>query len=293
LSYDRFYVEGRPIPAKGQFPEARLHHVHPGYFRTIGMRLLRGRWFSASDDVRTAVINETMARKFWPGEDPVGRRVHLGRPEEKSGWYTVVGVAGDTKEYGLDNPRVPEIHVPGAAASDFVVRTKGDPLALAPAIRARIRNANKELAVLDVETLERQRSGSVGDYRTLAVLLATFAGLALALAAIGIYGVIAYSVSRRTQEMGIRIALGAGSADVMKLVLRQGMRPVLAGIGLGAAGSYGATRILAGFLFGVKATDPLTFAAVATLMTAVALAACYLPARRATRIEPAAALRYE
>lgn len=291
LSVDGVYVEGRPLPARDQAPMAKLHYVSAGYFRTVGMRLLRGRWFAASDDERTVIINETMARKFWPNGDPIGRHFRLGRPDAKP--YTVAGIAADTKEYGLHEERAPEAYLAGFSGTGLVVRTATDPLGMVSVIRDRIRSVDKEQAVFDAVLLEQRIPASVRDERILTVLLAIFAYLALLLAAVGIYGVVAHSVNRRTPEIGIRIALGAAPANVVGMVVAQGMRPVLIGICLGLAGAYGATHVLGSMLFGVKATDPLTFGAVVLLLISVALLACFLPARRATRVAPLVALRHE
>ena len=287
-----FSVEGAPPPSAGRYPSARIHYVSPGYFRVLGLRLVKGRWFTREDE-QAAVINQTMARQCWPGEDPVGRRFRVGSPVPNSPWYTVTGVAANTKENGLDKSETPEIYRPVSSASDLLVRTAGPPSAMIAAIRARIRSVDKDLAVYDVVPLDRRISESLWGHRTLTWLLAIFSAAALALAAVGIYGVAAHSIGRRTQEVGIRIALGARPGQVLGMVVAQGMRPVVIGIALGIAGAAAATRALGSMLFGVKPADPLAFGSVAVLLAIVALVACWLPARRATRVDPMEALRYE
>ena len=301
FSGDNFQSEGSPDPGRGHYTDARIHYVTPGYFRTLGMRLLRGRWFTFSDCgacdwrsfPRAAVINEVLAREAWPGQDPVGRRFRLGTPVPNSAWITVLGVAATTKENGLESDTGPEIYMPTSSSTDILVRAAGDPLRLVPAIRARIRSVDRSQAIYDIYPLEERISESVSSNRILAWLLGMFAGMAALLSAVGIYAVISHSVARRTQELGIRMALGAEPRDVRQLVLRQGMRPVLAGAALGLVGASAATRVLSSFLFGVKAVDPLTYVTVALLLGVIALLACYLPARRATHIDPIKALRYE
>jgi len=205
----------------------------------------------------------------------------------------VIGVAANTRESGLEADAGPEIYMPTPASPDLLIRAVGDPLILVPAIRARIRSVDRNQAIYDVYPLDRRIADSLSGNRTLAWLLGMFAGLASLLAAIGIYSVISHSVTRRTRELGIRIALGAEPGDVRALVLRKGMLPVLAGVALGVVGASAATRVLKSFLFGVNPGDPLTFIAVALFLTAIGLVACYVPARRATRIAPMEALRQE
>ncbi len=293
FSADRFHVEGRPVPPAEGGPYALVRQVSPGYARVLGLRMSRGRWFSERDSEFLAVINETMANRWWPGEEALGRRLRLGTTRQFSPWYTVVGVAVNTKENGLDSKSRPEIYVRSHGGTDILVRTAGDPLSLVKDIRARVRSADPGCAMFDVFPLEALVADSVADRRAMTWLLATFATIALALAVIGIYGVVSYSVARRTQEMGVRMALGAGSASVLRLVLAQAMASVAAGLVVGAGGSYLAGRALSRFLFGTAPNDSLTFAAVALLFLVVALGASLVPARRATRVDPVVALRCE
>jgi putative ABC transport system permease protein len=240
-----------------------------------------------------AVINETMARKYWPHDNPLGQRFREGMPNQNRPWRTVVGIVADTKEYGFKTPERLDVYVPYFELADLVVRTASDPLALAPAVRRRIQNLDKNLAVYDIKTMEQRLSEWLSTQRGAAILLGAFATLALALAMVGIYGVVAHSASQRRQEVGIRLALGARPGDVSRLVLREGMWPVLIGLGVGIAAAGGAARGLSSLLFGVAPTDLVTFGSAALLLAAVALAACYLPARRVSRVDPMEALRYE
>jgi putative ABC transport system permease protein len=292
-SGDCVHVEGRPVPPPKACAEAIVRQVSPGYFAALGLRLRAGRWVTEADAELGAAVNETMARAWWRGEAAVGRRFRMGRTPRYSPWYTVLGVVADTRENGLDRERVPEIYVRSYGGSDVLVRTAGDPLALVPVIRARVREVEKERAPFDIQPLESLIAESVRGRRILASLLGAFAAAALLLAGIGVYGVVAYAVARRTQEIGVRIALGASRVHVMALVLTQGLAPVAIGIGLGSLGVYWAAGVLRGWLFGISPTDPLTFAGVALLLALVALAACLLPARRAVRVDPVVALRCE
>ncbi|MGD0920526.1 MAG: ABC transporter permease [Terriglobia bacterium] len=296
-----FYREDRPIPSGGDFPAADWHAASPGYFQAMGIRLIRGRVFADSDrenTPRVAVISEGLARRYWPDEEPIGRRLRIGTPEMGLPWFTVVGVVGDTKPYGLEVSTPAELYVSCLQLGSWVdmslvVRTASNPLGVAAAVRDQVLTLDKDMVVGDLQTMEQRLGGSLAGRRTNMLLLGIFAGLALVLAAVGIYGVMSYSVAQRTQEIGLRVALGARPADVLRLVVRQGMTLVLAGVGVGLAGSIAFTRVLRSMLFEVTPTDLVTFAGVSLLLTAVALLASYLPARRATKVDPMVALRYE
>jgi putative ABC transport system permease protein len=252
-----------------------------------------------------AIINETLARRFFPGEDPIGKRLMVGRWEKV--WREIVGVVGDVRQYEFEGNPPPQLYASylqqprtvWAWALEFklgmtlIVRTAGQPTRLAAAVRSAIRDVNKDAPAYDVKALDDVFSSQVSQRRFNLVLLCIFAAVALILATVGIYGVISYSMTQRTHEIGVRMALGAARSDVLKLVVGQGMLPVLIGIAVGIAGALALTRFLASMLYGVRPTDPATFLGVAGLMAGVAHLACYLPARRATKVDPMVALRYE
>jgi len=294
-----FVIEGRPIPPANDEPSADIRSVDPSYFRTMGIPLLAGREFTDADNANgkpVMVINETMARQYWPRENPLGQLVTMkdwGPPLTGE----IVGVVGDVKTNGLDEAVGPMIYWPyfqfPQLFNTLVVRGDGDLFRLVPAVKAAIWAVNKTQPISKIETLEQVLSASLARRRLYMILLGVFAGAALLLASVGIYGVVSYSVNQRTQEMGIRIAVGAERGDVLRLVLGQGARAALLGIAAGIAAALVLTRLMASLLFGVSATDPLTFLEVATLLTLVALSASYIPARRAMRVDPMVALRHE
>ncbi|HUI40358.1 MAG TPA: ABC transporter permease [Terriglobia bacterium] len=293
-------IEGLPLPALGEFPHPDFHVISPDFLRALGLPLLRGRTFTENDNENSplvALVNSSLAQRFWPGQDPVGKRFLLGRPKPQEKWVTVAGVVADTKLYGLDNPSRLEIYLPfrQETSSDMylVVRSASDPASLLPAIRAAVAAVDKNQPIFGVQTLKQLVSDSVSTRRVTLILLGLFSALALVLAAIGIYGVMAYSVARRTHEIGIRVAVGAQHKDVLRLVLGEGARLTLWGLALGLTTALALTRLLSSLLFAVSASDPLTYAAVALLLVLVALIACYVPARRALRVDPIVALRYE
>jgi putative ABC transport system permease protein len=276
--------------------------VSPGYFRTMGIPLVAGQEFTAQDRAGAplvAIINRTMANRFWPDQDPLGKRLKNGRPDSKSPWATVIGVVEDSAQASLDVPIRPEINFSLAQNAgsyrrmNLLVRTKGNPLAFKDLIEAEVREVDKDQPVYQVQTMNELIGITVATRRFAMFLLGLFAGLALLLAAVGIYGVMSYSVTQRTHEIGIRMALGASSRDVMRLIVGRGLALVAAGAAVGLGGAYAATRLMATLLYEVSATDPLTFAAVTAGLTIVAMLACYIPARRATRVDPMVALRYE
>jgi predicted permease len=277
-------------------PIATLIPVTPGYFSTLQIPLRRGRDFSeqdAADSQRVAIINETLARRFWPGRDPIGQRMLVGGINAKAA--EIIGVAADVHQ-GLEGNVWPETvytafsQNPQGAAM-LAVRTAGDPLALTPAIREQVQDLDRDQPITGVRSMEELLELAVGPRRLLAPLLATFAGVALLLALVGIYGVIAYSVAQRTRELGIRRALGAQHQHILRLVVGQGLMLAAAGVALGIGGAFASTRVMKALLFHVSATDPLTFAGIGVAFLLVALAASYLPARRAARVDPMAALR--
>jgi len=295
-----FYPEGRPIPPPGQIPNSDFHMIDPDYLRVMGIPLIKGRAFTEADDDKAlpvVLINATMAQRYWPGEDPIGKRIHLDGRNMAGYWATVVGIVGDTKQYGLERKSKTEFYLPylqrSVPSMELVVRTATDPLGLVNAVRSSVEAVDPDQPVYAVRTMGQYLAESVASRRTTMLLLGVFAGLALILAAVGIYGVMAYSVAQRTHEIGVRMALGAERGDVLKLVVRSGLKLALAGVAVGLVASVGLTRLMSSLLFGVRPTDPLTLGGVALLLTAVALLASYIPARRATRVDPTVALRYE
>jgi putative ABC transport system permease protein len=298
-SRQRFEVEGRPAPA-GEAPSASYRAVSASYFRTLRIPLRRGRELGEGDTADSPpvlVVNESMARRCWPGEDPLGRRVRwMGGPDPR--WLTVVGVVADVRSEGLHASEglvayapYTQRRFPWLRWTSFAVRTDGDPLALAGAVRAALARLDPEQPVYEVASLEEVVSRSLAERRFHALTLQAFAALGLALAALGVYGVVAYDVRERTAEIGLRMALGAQKGDVLRLVLRQGLLLALAGVALGTAGAVAAARALAPMLFEVTATDPLTYAGMAGVLVASALVACAVPAARAARLDPLQALR--
>jgi putative ABC transport system permease protein len=276
--------------------QADWANVTPNYFHTMGIPLLQGRDFSdrdTTDAPLVVIISAAMARRQFPNENPLGQKIDIGQPRE------IIGVVGDVRPRGLELEIQPELYVPyaqkptSARFVSFTVRTAHAPLSLAGALEKEIRSLDKDVPVANVRTLEQIVATSIAQRRLTILLLGAFAVLAVALATVGIYGVVSYSVSQRTHEIGIRMALGAQRGDVLNIVLRHGMALAFLGILAGTAGSLALNRVLAGQLFGVTPTDPITFMAVCLLMGIVALAACYLPARRATKVDPMEALRYE
>jgi putative ABC transport system permease protein len=298
-----FTIEGRAPSAPGQIPMANYDIVTPDYFGTMQIPLLKGRDFSWGDTPQSqqvVIINQAMARKYWPGEDPLGKRFRQGGSTDEFPWMIVVGVVGDIREYNVLTPPRPTVYFPisqlpdpGGLLRDWVVRTDKNPLGLASAIPPAIWSMDKDLPVSRIRTMEQVRTISVAPQWFNLLLFGLFAVLALVLAAIGIYGVMAYSVTQRTREIGVRVALGAQHGDVLRLVLQQGARLAALGVFLGLAGAQVVARLMANLLYGVQPTDPITFAAVALLLAVVALLACYIPARRAMRLDPLIALRYE
>jgi putative ABC transport system permease protein len=301
-----YSVEGHARITNEESDEVYCHEVSPNYFRTMGIPLLAGRDFSTQDGrqaPRVVIVNEAFARRYWPAESAVGKRIKYGPLEQsdpKYGWMPLVGVVANTKFSSLqqDQNSSPVIYGPLTQSEviinlSLLVRTKGDPLGMAETLRRSIQDFDSDMPVYSVASLEDRIAGQAGGTRSYAVLLGLFAGLALALSGVGIYGVMAYGVARRAHELGIRMALGAQRRDVLRLVARRGLALTLAGTGIGLAAAFALTRLMASILFGVTPTDGVTFAAVAVLLWAVALLACYIPARRATRVNPLVALRYE
>ena len=273
--------------------------VSPDFFRTLGTPLLRGRFFSIADRPeapRVAIINDAMARRSWPGRDPVGRRFKLGARDSDGTWCTVVGVVGDMRRQGLERDALPQIFVALAQnpppSADLLIRTSSnDPVAMAGALRAAVQRVERNAPIYGVAPLERLLGTYLAQRRFQTSLLTGFSVVALLMAAVGIYGLIQYSIATRTQEIGLRMAIGAQAGDILRMIIREGLTLSLTGMALGLAGAWQLGHAGSSLLFGVTASDPLTFAAVSLLLTAVAIAACYFPARRAMRVDPIVALR--
>jgi predicted permease len=305
-----FWLEGQPKPANvSEMNQSLFYMSEPGYLRAMEIPLLRGRYFTADDNEHSRqvmVIDESFARQYFPKQDPVGKRIHVGIVDMEP---EIVGIVGHVKHWGLDRDgdskhpilaqayinylQIPDRFWTGPPQTQVVLRTKGSPVGLVPTIREAIEKLNGENVIYETKPLEEIVADSLANRRFSMVLLSVFAALALLLSSIGIYGVISYVVTERTHEIGIRIALGAQRRDVMHLMLGEGMKMALVGVAVGVAVALGLTRLMVEMLFGVSATDPVTFAAVTAVLTGVALAACSIPARRAMRVDPIVALRYE
>jgi putative ABC transport system permease protein len=293
-SASRFGVEGQPLPPNAARPVAETRSASPGYFGAMRIPLRMGRPLDAHDySSQTIVVNEAFAQRFWPGSDPIGKRINMCWNGPKPCWLTIVGVVGNVHQYGLEGAPTLDIYYSQGWPRYTVIRTASDPAALAQAAIGEIHKFDPTLPVTHVMSLDNLFSDSVSPRRFSTFLLGVFAGLALLLAAMGIYGVMSYVVSLRTNEIGIRMALGAQPRDIWRLVIGRGARLALAGVALGLMGAFALTKLISSLLYGVKPTDPVTFGGVALLLVSVALLACYLPARRAMRVDPMVALRYE
>jgi putative ABC transport system permease protein len=308
----QFSIEGRPRPEPAQVPRATFRVVYPGYFATMRLPMLRGRDVAATDRVgapRVVIVNEFFARRYWPNEDAIGKRVNFNPAADAATWFTVIGVVKNDVRSDWTAPPEEEVFLPYSRA-DYLESDGGhvgymtlvarascsavkacNAASLAPALRDAVGSLNRSVPVTDIQTIDDVIAGANARPRFTLVLLATFAVVALVLAAVGIYGVIGYAVSRRTHEIGVRVALGASPATVVRLVIAQGMRVVAVGVVIGLAGSLVASRLMTKLVYGVSVTDPLTYAGVAAVLAAVALVASYIPARRATRIDPLVAMR--
>jgi len=294
-----FAIDGRPTASRDARPQAEWRMVSPEYLQTMSIPLQMGRNFTerdAAEAPNVMLIDETLARLYWPNENPIGKRVALSNTRETI-WREIVGVVGAVKHRGLDADYRGTLYVPHSQMSwenfFLVVRTVAEPTSMTTAVRAAIQSVDQNQPVYEVMTMEQRVSESVGQRRFSMLLLGLFAAVALLLAAVGLYGVMSYGVSQRTQEIGIRLALGAQAGDVLKLVVKQGMSLVCLGVGLGLLASLALTRLLTNLLFGVQATDPVTIAGVALMLVGVALLACWIPARRAAKVDPMIALRRE
>jgi predicted permease len=302
-----FSVEGRVSVPGDPGPHGDIRKVSAGYFETMGIRLVSGRTFTDADRVDSqpvAIIDENLARQYWPNQDPVGRHIrnNSGKP-----WKTIVGVVAPVRHSQVAGEESSSVGVMGAAKGVYyyplyqiessavflIARTKGDPSGLGATFREAVHAVDPGQPVSDLKTMDQRVSLSLGPRRSAVALLTVFAVMALSLAAVGLFGLVRYNVAQRTQEIGVRMALGASRSDVMKMVLGEGLKLALFGVVGGLVASFALTRVMTGMLYGVSATDPLTFAAMTVLLTSVALFAAWLPARKATRVDPLVALRYE
>jgi putative ABC transport system permease protein len=290
----RFVIEGQPLPAAGARPIAQTRTVSLGYFSSLAIPLRAGRTFNDDDwKVLNIVINENMARRYWPQGDAIGKRVNFCSLDPKPCWFSIIGVVSDVHQFGLDAGPTFDAYFAGGWTPYLVVRTASDPVSVAAAITEVVHKVDPNLPITHIITMDGLISNSVSPRRFSAVLVGIFAALALLLAAIGIYGVMSYTVSLRRQEIGLRMALGAQLTNVRGMVLGQTLKLTLIGVGLGLAGSFVLVRFLASLLFSIGTYDLVTFIGVPLLQIAIALAASYIPARRAMRVDPIVALRYE
>ncbi len=296
-----FEIEGHPVASAMQ-PIAGFVMAGPGYFHTMGIPILRGREFTEADNAKAplvTVVSQAFARRYFPNQDPVGKRIQPdASPTGTPPWRQIVGVVGDVKDRGLAGTAEPVYYVPYdqlplSSTLTLIARAKGNPQGLVSLVRSEMASVAPNMPLYNIETMEQYLASSSAQARFNTVLLGIFAGLALLLAAVGLYGVVSYSVSQRTQEIGIRMALGAEKRDVLRMVVGQGLKLALIGVAMGIFGALALTRLLTSMLYGVKPTDPLTFIAVSLVLIAVALLACYIPARRAAKVDPMVALRYE
>jgi putative ABC transport system permease protein len=290
-----FTVEGRPVAAIADSFGADFRRVNQHYFSALRIPLLRGRNFTEQevrDSAKVLVVSELLASRVFPNEEPLGKRLVMMMGNDP---WEIIGIVGDIRHSALASQPSPAMYLPtyAGAGTNLVIRTQGEPTNLAAAVRKEVQAIDSDQPVSAVRTMDQWVDTSVALPRYRTALLGLFALLALVLASTGIYGVMSYSVTQRTREIGVRMALGARRFDVLRLVVRQGMFLVIVGIGIGLAGAFALTRVMATLLFGVTAKDPVTFLAVAALLTLVAFVACYIPARRATKVDPLVALRYE
>jgi putative ABC transport system permease protein len=299
-STSTFTVEGQTVQT-GEQPEGNWQAVTGGYLTLLGVPITRGRDLTdrdVRDSARVAVVNRTMAERFWPGDDPLGKRFRFGGADEAdSEWFTIVGVAGNVRHGRLGEPPENQFYIAYSQAAYrgmvVLLRTAGDPTALAPALRREVRAVDPQLPVFELETMNEMYRQSLWEQRLYGAMFGSFAAVALLLAAVGLYGVMAYMVTLRTHEIGVRMALGAQRRDMLRLVVRRGLTLAGLGVAIGLVGAFAVTGLLRGFLFGVTATDPLSFLGIPLILSLVALLASWVPARRATRVDPILALRYE
>jgi putative ABC transport system permease protein len=296
-----FYIEGQPTPNPGDVPDVERYYVNADYFRALRIPLKTGRPFGPEDRAdapRSVIIGEATARRFWPNESPIGKRVKLGALDSSDPWLAIVGVVGDVRHYALDIAPAPQIYLPytQSPSQQMTLLVRGstsDPESQAAAVRDQVWAVDRDQPVYNIKSMERVVAESMAQRRFTVLLLGIFSAVALMLAVIGLYGVMTYMVTQRTHEIGVRMALGAQAGDVLKLIVGHAMTLVVIGVLMGLAASFAMTRVISSFLYNVSATDPWTFAGVPLVLCAVAALASYIPARRATKVDPMVALRYE
>jgi predicted permease len=300
IGWGSITIEGYDAASGQSMIQSDLRSASVDYFKTMRIPLIRGRYFTEQDSKaspRVVIVDDKLARTYWPNDDPLGKRLKFGGADSTSSWMTVVGVVGNVKQYALETDSRVALYLPHLqwlwGALFIAVRTTGDPLALAAAVTREARALDANLPLYEVKTMDQWLAESLARRRFAMQMLGLFALIALLLASVGIYGVMSYTVVQRTREIGIRVALGAQMRDVLRLIVRQGMSLAGIGIGIGLVAAVAATRLMVNLLFGVRATDPLTFVAIASLLALVALAACWIPARRAAKVDPMIALRCE
>lgn len=293
-------VDSQSVPLDTTWPEADQRVTAGDYFKAMGIALVRGRYFQASDGAGAApvaIVDESLADTYWPHQDPIGKRLHDGGPKSKSPWMTVVGVVRHVRNRTLEARSRVEVYWPAdqrpSSGMTLAIKAAGNPMALAPTVEREVAGMDPTLPVYHVRTMTEVMGESLQRRRLALELLAVFAGLALVLAAIGIYGVMSYAVAQRQVEIGVRMALGADRGQVLAMMVRSGMGTIAVGLAVGVALALGLTRLMQGMLFDVRAWDPVALGGAAAVLTAAALAAILIPARRATRVEPMRALRYE
>jgi putative ABC transport system permease protein len=299
-----FFPEGIKDPIPGMGYDANHRQVTSNYLQTMNIALRQGRYFTAQDNENSmpvAIINETMAREYWPGQNPIGRRFKLGDPADDIPWIQIVGIVADVRQMGLDEPVKAEMYFPYQQQADYdfymprdlAIRTSGNTANVVGAVRQIINQVDPDQPISNIATLSDVLGEEAAPRRMGMIMLVAFAGLALLLASLGIYGVLAYFVTQHTNEIGVLMAVGASPLNILGLVLKKGMGLTLLGVGIGLVASFALTRLMSSLLFGVNASDPLTFVAVPLVLAAVALVACLIPARRAMKVDPMIALRYE
>jgi putative ABC transport system permease protein len=299
-----FNIQGRPPKSPHEYTTTNYRAVSAGYLPALQVPLMQGRWFTNADREgapNVVIINQSMARTYFPNQSPLGQHIELGPVPNEFPWMEIVGVVGDVKQALASDPPT-EMYVPFRQADNkvlpvlaltLVMRTSADPLTLSSAVRGTIRQIDPNQPVIRIRSMEQNMADSIAQPRFRTVLLAIFAGVALVLAAVGIFGVMAYSVTQRTRELGVRVALGASSNQILKQILGDGLRLTMIGLVLGLAATMALTRYFGSLLFGVHAYDPMTLTIMAAALVLVSLLACYIPARRATRVDPIVVLRHD